>query len=117
MSTTEIGRRAEELAASYLIRRDFTIMVRNWRTRWCELDLVASRDGVIHVIEVKYRRSSTYGYGYDYVNADKRQRLARAAAYFVARHAPGADYQIDIVSVEGIVELGNVTMIENAVID
>lgn len=115
MSTTEVGRRAEDLAASYLIRRDFTIMARNWRTRWCELDLVASRDGIIHIIEVKYRRSSTYGHGYDYVNVDKRHRLTKAAAVFVAGHAPGADYQIDIISVEGIVELANLTMIENAV--
>lgn len=113
--STELGHQAEERAASYLENRDFTILVRNWRTRWCELDLVALKDGVIHVVEVKYRSNPDYGSGFDYITADKRQRLIKAAACFVVRYAPASDYQIDVIAVEGKGSWPEINLIENAV--
>ncbi len=113
--STELGRQAEERAAAYLERHGFAILARNWRTRWCELDLVARRGEVIHIVEVKYRSNPAYGSGFDYITTDKRQRLIKAAAAFIVQHAPNADYQIDVVSVEGKGSWPEISLIENAV--
>lgn len=86
MASTDLGNRAETLAARYLEARDFKILERNHRTRWSELDILAEKDGVIHVVEVKYRSNPNYGSGFDYITADKLKRLTRAASALMSRH-------------------------------
>src|SRR5438045_1361737 len=99
MATTDIGRAAEELAAEHLEARDFQIIDRNWRTRWCEIDLVARKSGIVHFIEVKYRKTADFGGGFEYITADKQRRLARAANFWLAPHRWNGDWQIDAVAV------------------
>ncbi|GAC1371986.1 MAG: hypothetical protein NVSMB39_6180 [Candidatus Saccharimonadales bacterium] len=41
---------------------------RNWRNRWCEIDIVARRGAQIHFVEVKYRRNVSYGYASEYIS-------------------------------------------------
>ncbi len=101
MSTTEIGRLAEGLACDHLNSAGFEILGRNWRNRWCELDIIARRHGVIHFIEVKYRRDTRYGYAAEYISRDKASRLRRAALAWVQAHNYEGPYQIDAVAVEG----------------
>ena len=54
----EIGRRGEELAADHLVRRGFSILERNFRTRWGELDIIAFDGRTLVFCEVKSRRCS-----------------------------------------------------------
>jgi putative endonuclease len=49
----EIGKIGENLAVSFLMKLGFSVLVRNWRTRQGELDVVAQKDEVVHFIEVK----------------------------------------------------------------
>lgn len=98
---TVIGRRAEDQAAHHLIKRGFVILDRNWRNRWCELDIVARHIGQLHVIEVKYRRTTTWGAGYDYITPDKSARLARAALAWTQAHHYTGPYQIDVITIAG----------------
>jgi putative endonuclease len=58
MNRREIGRRGEELAADHLVRRGFSILERNFRTRWGELDIVAFDGRTLVFCEVKSRRRS-----------------------------------------------------------
>lgn len=98
MSTTERGRLAEAAVADELARRGYDIIARNWRTRWCEVDIIARHDDVVHFVEVKYRANPAYGYGFDYIGRDKQGRLIRAAAAWCGLHGYAGAYQIDIVS-------------------
>jgi uncharacterized protein (TIGR00252 family) len=86
MSSTEIGRRAEQAAANYLVRQGYTILEHNWRTRWCEIDLIARKNGVVYFVEVKYRRSIAYGTGFDYITERKVQQMHFAAEFWIAAH-------------------------------
>jgi putative endonuclease len=111
------GHSAEVLAAEYLKGLGFHILERNWRTRWCEVDLIARRHGVIHLIEVKYRARSDYGTATEFVTADKRIRLERAAlAWTQLRHYTGP-YQIDVVAIDGDLAAPVITYLPNAVTD
>ena len=117
MSTTEVGRAAETAAATYLEERGYRVLARNWRTRWHEVDIVARSDLGVHFVEVKYRRSDHYGSGFDYITADKANRLRRAALYWVQQNRYSGPYQIDVMSVSGALERMNLEYLPNAIQD
>ena len=90
MNKREIGARYEDLVASYLESCGYTVLERNFRCRYGEIDLVAA-DGsgeqpVLVFIEVKYRSSAAYGYGEEAVNARKQQRIRNAASFYLTRY-------------------------------
>ena len=66
------------------MREGYTIIARNWRCPRGELDVVAWRDGVLAVCEVKARRSTNFGDPFEAITPAKMQRLRRATAAFVA---------------------------------
>ena len=116
MSSTEVGRAAETAAATWLEQRGFIILSRNWRTRWCELDIVAKRSATIHFVEVKYRRRPDFGTGFEYITAEKSVRLQRAAMMWLKTNSQTmADYQIDIATLSGAIKPENVQYIANAI--
>lgn len=77
----EIGLRAENAAAAYLQARGAHILLRNYRCRCGELDIVAQvGEGELAIVEVRTRSSDEYGGAAASVDAGKRQRLIRAAS-------------------------------------
>lgn len=52
---SELGRHGETLAADFLRANGYVILAQNWRYSHLELDIVALRDSVLHVVEVKTR--------------------------------------------------------------
>jgi uncharacterized protein (TIGR00252 family) len=114
-STTARGRAAEDLAAAYLEVRGFTMLDRNWRNRWCELDLVARAPDSIHFIEVKYRRTTAYGYAAEYISGDKTARLMRAALAWCQAHRYDGPYQISAVTVEGTLSQPAINFLPNVI--
>ncbi len=115
-SAVEIGRAAEAAAAAWLRSGGFAVLDRNWRTRWCELDIVAGRRGVIHIVEVKYRRRPDFGTGFECITAEKAARLRRAAIMWLKAHGYlGKPHQIDIIAVSGGMASWNVSHLPNAI--
>jgi putative endonuclease len=74
-----LGRVGERLAAEHLERRGFAILVRNHRTRWGEIDLIAADARRIVFCEVKTRRSGGPG-PFDGLREAQCRRLRRMAA-------------------------------------
>ena len=81
------GRRAEDLAADFLCQAGCEILLRNYRRRLGELDIVARQAGVLIVAEVRTRASNTYGGAAASVTRAKQQRIARAAAALLQQRA------------------------------
>lgn len=76
-----VGLRAENAAAEYLLAQGAQILLRNYRCRCGELDIVAKLcDGQLAIVEVRTRSSNAYGGAAASVDAGKRQRLMRAAS-------------------------------------
>jgi uncharacterized protein (TIGR00252 family) len=101
MSTTAIGRAAEAVAADFLTAKGCDVLARNWRTRWCEIDIVAVRGGVMYFVEVKYRKSSAWGDGLDYITAKKLRQMHFAAEFWVAKYVFGGDYHLAAIELTG----------------
>ncbi|MBI3984012.1 YraN family protein [Candidatus Microgenomates bacterium] len=112
--STSTGQWAEDVAANYLANKGYKVLEKNWKNRWCEIDIVAQRTKRIHFVEVKYRRSKDFGGGLDYITRRKGQQMQFAALQWVGEHSWQADYQLDVIAVEG---QGNpkITYVPNAV--
>jgi putative endonuclease len=110
MLPKDLGRKGEELAVRFLLRRKYRILERNYRRRSGEIDIVA-RDGRILVfVEVKTRASDGYALPIESVGFRKQQRLRRLAEHYLAEHDfPDCDVRFDVIS---IVDLGGRPRIE-----
>lgn len=95
----DTGRRGEQLAEQYLSARGYTVVARNWRTRWGELDLVATHRGQVVFVEVRTRSTESGATAEESVGPDKQRRLLRMAESYLQQHAPNASARIDVVAV------------------
>lgn len=66
-----LGKAGEDAAATYLEQNGYTIRDRNWRKNHLELDIVAVKDEVLIVAEVKTRSNTDYTEPQDAVNWQK----------------------------------------------
>lgn len=95
------GSKAEEVAGHFLSKKGFKILERNWRTRYCEIDIVAQKKRAVHFVEVKYRKSSAQGGGFDYITPGKLKRMAFAAEVWVTANKWQGDYCLSAIEVSG----------------
>ena len=100
MTTYDTGRRCEDLACAYLIRKGYLVLARNYRSGHYEIDLVM-RDGAATVfVEVKARASTSHGRPAEFVTAAKRRRLLLAAqAYLVKNGLYDQPARFDVIEV------------------
>ncbi|GIV10387.1 MAG: UPF0102 protein [Fimbriimonadales bacterium] len=82
----QIAHAGEERAAQYLQARGYTLLARNWRKREGELDIVAMEGDALVFVEVKTRRTRTYGAPEESIDARKQAQLARLAQRFIDEH-------------------------------
>lgn len=91
MTNYSHGQQAERAAVEYLKKQGFTIRDTNWKTRTCEIDIVAEKQGTIHFVEVKYRQTNNQGTGLDYITPRKQKQMHYAAeTWLAANNWPGA---------------------------
>lgn len=116
----ELGRRGEQAAVDHLIRRGFSIVERNYRTRWGELDIVAYDGTALVFCEVKARRlPHRRGLPLEAVHPGKRTQLRKMAGRWLIerRDRPFAsDLRFDAIGVsfDARGELVGLEHIENA---
>ena len=108
MSTTSIGREAESNVAEHLKKLGYKLVDQNWRTKFCEIDLIMSKDDTVYFIEVKYRSSSKYGSGLEYITPQKLRQMRFAAEMWLSSGKWAGDVQLCAVEVgsnQGTIEL------------
>lgn len=101
MTTFATGREAENAAADYLKARGFQILEQNWRTRFCEIDIVAVKGRTLYFVEVKYRHGDTQGSGLEYITMRKLRQMRFAAMSWVHTHGWSGDYELSAIEVAG----------------
>ncbi|UTX52057.1 YraN family protein [Leucobacter aridicollis] len=96
----DLGARGELIAADYLVSRGFTLIARNWRCRYGELDLVMSDGDVFVAVEVKTRSGTGYGAPLESITARKAARLRRLLLEWgLATGNRGARLRVDAVGI------------------
>lgn len=101
MTNHASGHAAEKSAADYLTKLGFRIIELNWKTRYCEIDIVAEKDDAMYFVEVKSRQDSSHGYGLDYITPTKIRQMRFAAEMWVSNHDWPGEYQLAAIGVDG----------------
>ncbi len=123
MNKKDKGRKGEDLAVSYLIKKKVKILERNFRSRYGEIDIIGlSNKKRIIFYEVKYREDDSFGdIGYS-INERKKERMLKTAVYFLLLNQNYTDYDarfdavliynmdnnVKISSVENIISADNI---------
>ncbi len=79
-----IGKRGEDLAVDYLSGAGWTVLERNWRCRYGEIDVIAADGSDLVIVEVKTRTGQLYADPAEAVTYEKYRRLRRLAGLWLA---------------------------------
>ena len=79
-----LGMRGEDAAARYLCKLGYDILERNWKCPAGEADIIARDGDTIVFIEVKTRTGISKGFPAEAVNAEKRSRYEKIAAWYLS---------------------------------
>ncbi len=95
----DLGTAAEILAIGWLKENEFNVMYHNWRSGRYEIDIIAQKEGKLHIVEVKSRNESPFGFPEDSVNRKKFFHIKRAADAFLQFHPGFTRLQYDILAI------------------
>jgi putative endonuclease len=95
----EFGKAGEQMAVEWLIQHGFQLISRNWKFARYEVDIIASREGILHFIEVKSRHDDVFGKPEDWVNWKKGRHLLTAGVAFQDKYPEWNLVQYDILSI------------------
>jgi len=79
----ELGALGEDLAVEHLVARGLVVLVRNWRCRYGEVDVIAQAGDAVVFVEVKTRSGRGYGTPAEAVTHAKQVRIRRLAALWL----------------------------------
>lgn len=104
----DLGKWGEKLAADYLSKQGYSILAQNVRTPYGELDLIAEQGDksnpdivTIVFVEVKTRRSQTFGYPEESITPSKQEHLISASLHYLQDHPElECDWRIDVIAIE-----------------
>lgn len=84
-TTKQIGDQAERKVVEYLQSDGHEILERNWKTKFCEIDLVSRKDDTVYFTEVKYRRTVNQGGGIAAITPAKLRQMRFAAQLYATK--------------------------------
>ena len=99
MAESLSGAQAEDLACAHLERAGLKLLARNFRHPQGEIDLVMEDRDTLVFVEVRYRRSNTFGTPAETVGRHKQARLRAAAGHYLVKHAVDRICRFDVVAV------------------
>lgn len=106
MDHIHTGRLGEDIAVTYLKRKGFVIVDKNYARACGEIDIIAKRKGVIRFVEVKTISRKTFGQtsGMEYrpeeqAHDDKLRKVAKTAELYMLEKTQDEEYQIDVVAI------------------
>ena len=111
----EEGRRAEDAVVDYLQKKGYRILERNFRYDRGEIDIIAEDSEVLVFVEVKARRTKSFGDPEDAVTASKCLQIQKVAeGFFYMRKIDDRPYRFDVVAVEYEQNVPSIRHIEDA---
>lgn len=107
-----VGTIKEEVAAKYLEDNGMSILEKNFRCRYGEIDIIAKDGRYLVFVEVKYRANAGNGYPQEAVTKKKQKTIAFVANYYMMKNHLETDLPIrfDVIAILG----EEITHIKNA---
>ena len=99
----ELGKWGEEIAAAFVEKKGYEILLRDWKSGHHDLDIIAKDEDTLVIIEVKTRRNRLFGNPEEAIDYKKRQSLQSAINHFVKSHHINDPVRFDIISIVGMI--------------
>jgi putative endonuclease len=110
----ELGKKGEQLAVDYLIKKGYTIVQRNYRFQKAEVDIIAQIKDTLAIVEVKTRSTIDFGNPQDFVKPKQIQRLVKAVDEYVNLNKLNVEVRFDIIAIIRQGNSYNIEHLENA---
>ncbi len=94
----KIGKRWEERAKRFLIKKGYRIKATNFNTPFGEIDIIAEMKDTIVFIEVKFRTSSRYGEPEEAITHYKKMHMTKAALFYLKRYGKDKYFRFDVIT-------------------
>ena len=109
------GKLGEDLAVAYLRKVGYRILAQNYRCLYGEVDIIAEDGNVIVFIEVKSRKSETFGDPQEAVGLEKQKKLSRISLHYLQqKRLEICNARFDVVAVKLLPDGTRIELIRNA---
>ena len=95
----DLGKLGEDLSVEFLQKNGYTILEINWTFQKAEIDIIAQKENVLVIVEVKTRSSIDFGSPQDFVKPAKIQLLVKAVNEYVISNDLDLEIRFDIIAV------------------
>ncbi|URC13847.1 MULTISPECIES: YraN family protein [unclassified Flavobacterium] len=95
----ELGKKGEDLAVEYLEQNGYKILDRNWTFQKAEIDIIAEKESILAIIEVKTRSTLDFGLPQDFVKPKKIQLLVKAVNAYINDREMDIEVRFDIIAI------------------
>ncbi|MBO7481520.1 MAG: YraN family protein [Bacteroidales bacterium] len=112
----ELGNLGEDIAAKRLVSEGYEILERQWRYKHKEIDIIARKDGILAIVEVKTRSSEQFGGVSDFITQNKIDFLVDAADAYARISNSNCEIRFDAIVIFVLGDEYKVEHIENAII-
>ena len=110
----ELGKKGEQLAVDFLLRNGYDIIERNYRFDKAEVDIIALKDNILAVVEVKTRSTLDFGNPQDFVKPKQIKNLVKAVDEYVIVNNLDLEVRFDIIAIVKENKSYNIEHLENA---
>lgn len=110
----DLGKFGEELAVDFLEKNGYEILETNWVFDKAEIDIIAQKNGILAVVEVKTRSSLDFGLPQEFVKPKKIQLLLKAVNEYITQNDLDVEVRFDIIAIHKVGENFNIEHIEEA---
>ena len=98
-SHNELGKLGEELAVAFLQENGYAILETNFTFQKAEIDIIAQKENILAIVEVKTRSSIEFGLPQDFVKPKKIQLLVKAVNEYVISNDLELEVRFDIIAI------------------
>ncbi len=97
---TELGKKGEDIACEYLLKKGYEIKERNWRFKNAEIDIIAFDRKELVIVEVKTRSAVIYEEPRDSITPQKIKFLVNAAEEYIYETDFNGETRFDVISIK-----------------
>jgi len=113
-ASNALGQQAEDLALSYLEQQGLTLIQRNYRSRYGEIDLIMQNKEHIVFVEVRFRSSNHYGGAAASVDPRKQRKLIKCAQQYIANTPSRLGFRFDVIAISPSAKQHDIQWLTNA---
>ena len=95
----ELGKKGEQLAVDFLLKKGYDIVERNYRFDKAEVDIIAQQKDILAIVEVKTRSTTDFGNPQDFVKPKQIKNLVKAVDEYVTENGLDVEVRFDIIAI------------------